>query len=107
MAQTDYDDGHFHVCIQHPVKTMSANERDNIYQTDTGPIIVPDLSPERLARANRRIEVFDLAFSAFNCPEWAEFVICAPTAVTEQISVDHYSEFRRIDNAHNAIIQID
>ncbi len=107
LAQTDYDDGDFHVCIQHPVKTINVNERDNIYQTDTGPIILPDLSPQRLAQAQRRIEVFDLAFSAFNCPEWAEFVICVPTAVSEQISVDHYSKFRRIDNTRNAIIQID
>lgn len=75
LAQTEYDDGDFHVCIQHPVKTMNANERDNVYQTDTGPIILPDLSSERLAQAKRRIEVFELAFSAFNCPEWAEFVI--------------------------------
>lgn len=107
LAQTDYDDGDFHVCIQYPVKTMNANERDNVYQTDTGPIILPDLSPERQAQIERRIEVFDLAFSAFNCPQWAEFIICAPTAVTEQISVDHYSKCRRIDNTRNAIIQID
>ena len=78
-----------------------------IYQTDTGPIVLPDLSPERLARTNRCIEMFDLAFSAFNCSEWAEFVICVPTPVAEQISVDHYSKFRRIDNAENVIIQID
>ena len=107
LAQTEYDDGDFHVCIQHPVKTMNANERDSIYQTDTGPIILPDLSSRRLARANLRIEVFDLAYSAFNCPEWAEFVICAPTAVTDRISVDHYSKFRRIENTRNAMIQID
>ena len=107
LAQTDYDDGDFHVCIQHPVKTMNANERDNVYQTDTGPIILPDLSPDRLAQAERRVEVFDVAFSAFNCPQWAEFVIYVPTDVSDQISVDHYSKFRRIDNTRNAIIQID
>lgn len=107
LAQTDYDDADFHVCIQHPVKNMNANERDNVYQIDTGPIILPDLSSERIAHAELRIEMFDLAYSAFNCPQWAEFVIYMPTAVTDQISVDHYSKFRRIDNTHNAIIQID
>ncbi len=107
LAQRDYDDGDFHVCIQHPVKTMNANERDNVYQTDTGPIILPDFSPKRLDQAERRIEIFDLAYSAFNCPQWAEFVICVPTPAAEQISVDHYSKFRRIDNTDNAIIQID
>ncbi len=29
--------------IQYPVKTINANERDTIYQTDTGPILFPDL----------------------------------------------------------------
>lgn len=107
VSRTEYDHGDYHVCIVHPVKTINANERDNIYQTDTGPIILPDLSPARIANAQRMIEVFDLAYSAFNCPEWAEFVINAPTPVTDQVSVNHYSKFRRIDNTRNTIIQID
>ena len=30
--------------IDFPVKTMNANEREAIYQTDTGPILFPDLT---------------------------------------------------------------
>ena len=107
LARTEYDDGDYHVYILHPIKTMSANERDNIYQTDTGPVILPDISPGRLSTAKRKIEVFDLAYSAFNCPEWAEFIVNVPTAVTDGISVNHYSKVRRSENTRNAIIQID
>ena len=107
VSRTEYDDGDYHVCIQHPVKSINANERDNIYQTDTGPILLPDLSPQRVTEAGRMIEVFELAYSAFNCPDWAEFVINAPTDVTGQIQVNHYSKFRRIENTRNAMIQID
>src|SRR5207248_41983 len=32
--------------IEYPVKTINANERDWVYQTDTGPILWPDLSVE-------------------------------------------------------------
>jgi len=106
LAQTEYDNGDYRVCIQHPVKTINANERDNIYQIDTGPIVVPDLSPERLAKTQRFIEVFDLAYSAFNCPNWVEFIINVPTKASDDISVNHYSKSRRIDNTKNSIIEL-
>ena len=32
--------------VEYPVKTMNANERDMVYQTDTGPVLLPDLSAE-------------------------------------------------------------
>ena len=58
-----------------------------VYQTDTGPILFPDLSvaPEKL------LTTMELAFSAFNCPDWAEFIVRVPTKVSDDISVDHYS----------------
>ena len=106
VACIEYDDGDFHVCIEHPVKIMNVNEIENSFQTDTGPLILPDLSPERLRDSKRFIDVMDHAFAAFNCSEWAEFVIKVPTPVSDTISVNHYSKTRRIENTHNRIIDI-
>jgi hypothetical protein len=105
-CRIEYDEGDYHVCIDHPIKTMNVNEKDLIYQTDTGPILLPDLSAERLRQSERLIETLDLAYSAFNSPTWAEFIINVPTPVAEGVSVNHYSRTRRIENARNAIFEL-
>jgi hypothetical protein len=107
VARIEYDDGDYHICIEHPVKTINANEQARVYQTDTGPIIVPDLSGARRAKVGRFVEVFDLAYAAFNCPDWAEFIVNVPTSITHEITVNHYSQSRRIENTTNSIIIVD
>lgn len=104
VSRTEFEQGGYHVCIDHPVKTFNVSERENVYQTDTGPLILPDLSPERRAQTTRLVECFDLAFSAFNAPDWAEFIINVPTPVGEGVEVNHYAQPRRIDNARNTLI---
>ena len=106
VARIEYDDRDFHVCIEHPVKAINANEIENSFQTDTGPLILPDLSPQRLRDSGRFVAVMDHAFAAFNCSEWAEFVINVPTPVGETICVNHYNKTRRIENTRNRIIDI-
>ena len=106
VARMEYDDGGYHVRIEHPVKTINVNGKYHYFQTDTGPILLPDLSEERRRTAKREIEVMDLAFEAFNSPDWAEFVINVPTSVAPGLDVDHYSRFRRIDGMKNAIIAL-
>ena len=61
--------------IEYPVKTMNANEREWVYQTDTGPVLFPDLDapPEQLH------ERLDVAFEAHNAPDWAQFIVRRPT----------------------------
>jgi hypothetical protein len=59
----------YHARIDYPVQTINAGECQRFYQTDTGPVLLRDLTrePEDLANG------IHLAFAAFNCPEWTEF----------------------------------
>ena len=82
--------------IDFPIKTMNANERELIYQTDTGPVLLPDFSLEY----SERIETFRLAYVALNSPDWAEFIVQVPTPVSEDISVNHYSKSVRFDSVN-------
>lgn len=103
ISRTEYQDGGYGVLIEHPVKTMNVTDRERVYQTDTGPILLPNFARQ----VERAVEVFELAYSAFNAPDWAEFVINAPTPLTDEISVDHYSVTRRIENARNSLLALD
>jgi len=87
--------------IEYPIKTINANERDMVYQPDTGPVMLPDLSrsPDDL------IGGIDLAFLAFNTPDWAEFIIRVPTAISDDLKVYHYSQTARFD-AQNRIVEL-
>lgn len=76
------------ITVDFPIKTMNANERELIYQTDTGPILIPDLSLPH----DDLIETFRLAYVAFNCPDWAEFILQVPTPLNDNLSVNHYSK---------------
>ena len=87
--------------IEYPVKTINANERDMVYQPDTGPVILPDLSRE----PDDLLGGIDLAFVAFNTPNWAEFIVRVPTPITEDLRVHHYSQIVRFD-AQNRIIEL-
>jgi hypothetical protein len=106
VARTEYDDGDFHVVIEHPVKTINYSELENVYQTDTGPILLPDLSTERLQRSQRLVECFDLAFAAFNCAQWAEFIVNVPTDIGGGVRVNHYSKTRRIEPVANSLVEV-
>jgi hypothetical protein len=101
VARTTLTEGPFTAIVEYPVKTLNANERDWIYQTDTGPHLLPDLSraPDDLLPGMR------LAYSAFNVPEWIEFLVRVPTRVTDDVSVWHYSEPVRRD-VHNEMFRI-
>lgn len=101
-----YEDGEWEVTIDHPAKTLNYSERDNVYQTDTGPILLPDLSAERLGGGRRLVECFDLAYAAFNSVGWAEFIINVPTPVGDGISVNHYSKTRRIEPVTNSLFEV-
>jgi len=87
--------------IDHPVKTMNASERDDIYQTDTGAILLPDLSRE----PQDLLSGMELAFEAFNSPDWVEFIVRVPTPVVDGINVHHYSKSVRM-NSKNEIYQV-
>jgi hypothetical protein len=107
VSHTEYQSGDWHVAIDHPVKTINYSERENVFQTDTGALLLPDLSPERLAKEESLVGCLDLAYSAFNAPNWVEFIINVPTPLSDTLSVNHYTKPVRIDNVTNHIIQHD
>jgi len=92
----------YRVEIEYPVKTINANERDVVYQTDTGPILFPDLecSPDELLS---RVE---LAFTASNAPDWAEFIVRVRTPIADEIAVYHYSKAVHLDGIVNQLYRI-
>lgn len=100
VAVTEVSHGRYTAVIEYPVTTMNANERDMTYQTDTGPILFPDLTagPEDL------ITNMELAYSAFNCPDWIEFIVRTSTPVRDELSVFHYSKPVRMD-ANNQVVR--
>lgn len=106
VSRTEYSVGDYHVILEHPVKTINYSEREQVFQTDTGPILLPDLSAERLASCTRLVECFDLAYSAFNSMNWAEFIVNVPTPVGEAITVNHYSRPSRIEPVVNSLIEV-
>lgn len=101
VARTEIEGKHYAAVLDYPIKTVNASERDKIYQTDTGPVLLPDFSCEPADL----ISGFELAFAAFNTPEWVEFLVRAPTPVTEDVSVYHYSRPLRFD-ARNQIMRL-
>ena len=100
IARTEIENERYLALIEYPIKTMNANEREKVYQTDTGPVIFPDLTLE----PGRLIEGLELAFSAFNSPEWTEFIVRTKTPVAEGVSVYHYCKPVRIE-CRNRIIR--
>lgn len=99
VGRTVIESGRYTAALEYPVKTMNASERDFIYQTDTGPVLLPDFTRE----PNDLIVGLELAFVAFNCPDWAEFIVRAPTPVGEGIEVNHYSKSVRYDTQNQVI----
>ena len=101
VARTEIENDRYIALLEYPIKTMNANERENIYQPDTGPVLLPDLSREPADL----IAGFELAFVAFNCPTWIECLVRRRTPIAEGISVYHYSQPVRYD-ARNQIISL-
>lgn len=100
-ARTVIENARYSATIEYPIKTMNVNERDGVYQTDTGPILLPDLerAPDDL------IAGMELAFIALNAPDWAEVLVRTPTPIADGISVHHYSRSLRL-TTRNTIVAL-
>ena len=64
VGRTVIDGTRYLTTLEFPIKTMNASERDLIYQTDTGPVILPDFSRE----PDDLIVGFELAFVCLQLP---------------------------------------
>ena len=77
--------------MEYPVKTMNVSLDEELWQVDTGPIALPDLT----RRFEPPVDSVRLAFAAFNVPHFCDFVIEQPTPVVrdeqEVGMVYHYS----------------
>ncbi len=77
--------------IEYPVKTLNTHRADDVYQVDSGPVVLPDLT----VRRERHVDGMRLAFVAFNAPHFADFIIEARTpvgSVPGAAEIYHYSE---------------
>lgn len=102
VSQTEYETPEHHVSLEYPVKIVNFSEREKYYQVDTGPVLLPDFKPEYRSP----LEGCRLAFVAHNSPEWAEFIVCVPTPLVEDLKVHHYSQVIRIEGVRNRMIAI-
>jgi hypothetical protein len=88
--------------LEFPVKTMNANERDWVYQTDTGPVLWPDLDREPADL----MAGLQLAYVAINSSAWADVIVRTRTAIGDGVEVYHYSNARRVDGIVNEFYSV-
>ena len=77
--------------LEYPIKTMNISIDNSIWQVDTGPIALPDLTK----RYEPPVDSVRLAFAVFNAPHFCDFVMEQPTPILrdgqEVCQVYHYS----------------
>ena len=88
--------------LEYPVKTINIGEREKFYQTDTGPILLPDLTRD----FQDLISGLELAYCTFNRTDYTEFIVRTPTKVGPNQFVYHYSKTMSF-YGRNEIIQTD
>jgi hypothetical protein len=92
----------YEVEIEYPARTINANERDIVYQTDTGPILWPDLEREPADL----LPGLQLAFTAANAPDWAQIIVRERTPIAEGVDVYHYARSIRVEGIANEFYRI-
>ena len=100
VARTLYGNRRYEVELEYPVKTVNANERDVLFQPDTGPVLVPGLDVE----PTELIGSLELAFIAFHRFDWAELLLRVPVPVAEGVEVHHYARSVRIDCRNEMLV---
>jgi len=87
------------------VKTVNFSERERYYQVDTGPVLFPGVTGIG-AGGEPPLTACRLAYVAHNAPDWAEFIVCVPTAVHADIDVHHYSKSVRVEGVRNRLFRV-
>lgn len=101
VSQTEFtmDDGSA-VLIEYPVNCINASEREIFYQTDTGPVLIPD--PGSFDGVSQ-ISMLRSAFIAHNNLNCTELLVNFPTPVGQGISVNHYSRVLKLKAVNRMI----
>ena len=104
VAQTEIwnEDTGLRAVLEFPVKTLNTHRANDLYQVDSGPVALPDLT----VRYEPPVEALRLAFVAFNAPHFADFVIEARTPVAGAAEVYHFSELLTLP-AENRLYALD
>lgn len=94
VSQTEFvaDDGS-RVWLEYPIKTLNVSEREEFYQVDTGPVLLPD--PAAFDGVHP-ISALRRAFVAHNSLGCTEFLVNVPTPVGAGISVNHYAKVVKV-----------
>jgi hypothetical protein len=95
--------GRYRAILEFPIKTLNVSKENELYQVDTGPILLPDFSaPENKAM----IERFKIAFVAYNNSYEAYFIIKEPTELIDtKNKTSFYSHIIRMDSV-NSIFKV-
>jgi hypothetical protein len=92
--------------LEYPIKTINWHRDRKIWQVDTGPVVLPDLS----VGPGQWAETIQLAFIAFREFDWADFVVKQPTTIADGgkpvAKVLHYSEIIH-HQSRNALLAIE
>lgn len=81
------------VTLEYPVKVINVSEREEFYQVDTGPVLIPDATA---FDGKFGISALRLAFIAHNTLGCTELLLNVPTALSSGISVNHYSQVLKL-----------
>lgn len=91
VGRVEFDFDFYNVLIQFPVKTMNMDKERVRFQVDTGPIAFPDLTLKK----DLLVETMSPAFVAYNAFDFADFIIQAPHACSNEgecLKVTHFSK---------------
>jgi hypothetical protein len=87
VGSVEISSGRLKAEMQFPIKTMNANDIEDIYQVDTGPIPFPNFE----ADVDRQVQRLSPAYVAYNAPDFADFVVQQPVDVGNSVRVTHYA----------------
>jgi hypothetical protein len=90
-------DGKTRAVLEYPVTTMNVEPQKNLWQVDTGPVLIPDF--ERPTA--RRIERLVPGFIVYNRRDYAEWTLRVPTKLADGGQTFHYSDRRRGTVTHH------
>jgi hypothetical protein len=89
--------------LEYPVKTINWHRDKKLWQVDTGPVLLPDLTVPPDAWP----QTIQLAYIAFNRFDRADFVVKKPTPIAEvNTKILHYSEIAHWPT-RNVLLAID
>jgi hypothetical protein len=105
VSRTEYTACGYKIALEYPVKTVNFSERERYYQVDTGPVLFPGVSDIGTGDAPL-IAACRPAFVAHNGPDWAEFLVCVPTTLRDDLRVHHYSRSVRVEGVRNRMFRV-